>query len=64
MDFSIWSILESKVCSTPSPNVEILKARLLKEWDKIPQDILRSACETFKKRLSLVVKARGGHIEK
>ncbi|EYC41234.1 hypothetical protein Y032_0576g216 [Ancylostoma ceylanicum] len=63
MDFSIWSILESEACSTPAPSGEVLKARLRKAWLKIPQNTLRAACQCFKRRLSLVIKARGGHFE-
>ncbi|KIH63514.1 hypothetical protein ANCDUO_06185 [Ancylostoma duodenale] len=60
MDFSIWSILESEACSTPAPSNE---ARFRKAWHKIPQNTLRAACQDFKRRLSLVIKARGGHFE-
>ncbi|EYC05389.1 hypothetical protein Y032_0082g1553 [Ancylostoma ceylanicum] len=63
MDFSIWSILESEACSTPAPSVEVLKARLRKAWLRISQNTLRAACQDFKRRLSLVIKARGGHFE-
>ncbi|EYC39233.1 hypothetical protein Y032_0667g1336 [Ancylostoma ceylanicum] len=63
MDFSIWSISESEACSTPAPSIEDLNHRLRKAWLKIPQNTLRATCQDFKRRLSLVIKARGGHFE-
>ena len=63
LDYSIWSILENKVCSTPHPTVEALKAKLLKEWDAIPQETLRAACVSFTARLKAVVKNKGRYLE-
>ena len=34
--FPIWSILETKTCSSPHPTVEALKAKLVKECAAIP----------------------------
>ena len=64
MDFSIWSILERKVCCIRQPSVEVLKRRLTYEWNQILQEVLRTSCENFIKRLGLVISARGGHIER
>ena len=36
LNFSIWSIFEIKVCSSPHPTVEALKAKLEKELAAIP----------------------------
>ncbi|KIH66760.1 hypothetical protein ANCDUO_02912 [Ancylostoma duodenale] len=63
MDFSIWSTLEPEACSTPAPSVEVLKVRFCKAWLKIPQNTFREACHDFKRRMSLVINARGGHSE-
>ena len=63
LDYSIWSILENKACSSPHPNLETLKAKLLKEWAAIPQETLRAACASFTDRLKAVVKNKGGYIE-
>ena len=59
LDYSIWSTLKNKVCSTPHPTVEALKAKLLKEWDAIPQETLHAACALFTARLKAVVKNKG-----
>jgi len=63
LDFSIWGILESKVSATKPTSVEQLKNTLRHEWDRIPVETLRAACEAFEERLKKIIKARGGHIE-
>ena len=39
------------------------KRGLLKEWEKLPQDMLRAASENAMKRMRTVCDANGGHIE-
>lgn len=63
LDFSVWSILESRACTTPSTTLKDLKRKLQREWDLIPQKELRAACEGFEGRLKAVVKNKGGHVE-
>ena len=63
LDYSLWSILENEACSTPCQNIEALKKKLTKCWDKIPLDVVRAAIDDFPKRLCSVVKARGKHFE-
>ena len=63
LDYSIWSILEKRVCSTPHQTLETLKAKLMKEWDATPQETLRAACNSFPNRLKAIVKNKGSYIE-
>ena len=63
MDFGIWSYLESKVSTVHHHSLDALKVKLLKEWAKIPQSVIRDSCKAFSKRLQLVIDADGGHIE-
>ena len=63
MDYSIWSILETKACAKAHTNVESLKASLRREWAKIPQETLRAAVEAFPRRLKTVIQKKGGYIE-
>lgn len=63
MDFSVWSMLEQKVRAVKHSSLESLKAAIVREWAKIPQCYLRSACDSFYNRLRAIVKAKGGHIE-
>ncbi len=63
LDFSIWSILEAKVSACPHSSLDALKAKLKKEWDAIPQEQIRAACDAFVGRLKAVVRNKGGYIE-
>ena len=63
LNFGIWSYLESKVSTVHHQSLEALNVKLRKEWDKIPQKVIRDSCKAFSKRLQLVINADGGHIE-
>ena len=39
LDFSLWSILESRACSNSHRNLEGLRKTLCREWDLIRQEI-------------------------
>lgn len=47
LDFCVWGILESKVSSKKYETLDGLKRALTREWAKIPQDVLRAACDSF-----------------
>jgi transposase len=63
MDYSIWSILESKACAKPHQSIEALKKSLKKAWGEIPMEMIRKAMDDFPKRLVKCIKAEGGHSE-
>lgn len=63
LDFSIWSILEARVCTKKYSNLESLKVALCREWKRIPEEQVRVACESFFERIDKIIKAKGGHIE-
>ena len=63
MDFSVWSILEADACASSHGSVDALKCSLEKAWAKIPQESLCNAAKSFRKRLELVIQAKGGYIE-
>lgn len=63
MDFSVWSILEADACASSHGSVDALKRSLEKAWLKIPQETLCNAVKSFRKRIELVIQARGGYIE-
>lgn len=60
---SPMDILESKVCNKKYDSVEVLKHALVREWNKIPQSVIRAACNAFADRLDTVILFKGGHIE-
>ena len=63
MDFSIWSILETKACANSHSSIESLKRSLTRAWEQIPQETMRAAVEAFPRRLRAVIQKKGGYIE-
>ena len=63
MDYSIWSILETKACAKALTNMESLKVLLRRKWAKITQITLRVAVEALPRRLKAVIEKRGVYIE-
>ena len=63
LDFSIWSILEDRVSATPHSSLASLHAKLLKEWEAIPQEHMRAACDAFVGRLKAVIRNKGSYIK-
>ncbi|XGW08950.1 hypothetical protein V3C99_011340 [Haemonchus contortus] len=52
LDYHLWSYLESKACATPHPNLDFLKAALIREWDEIDDALLNPVIDAFPERLS------------
>lgn len=63
LDYSVWSILEKKVCSTRHATLESLKRSLAKAWDEITTEQLAAIVDNFPKRLKACIGAKGGHFE-
>jgi inhibitor of nuclear factor kappa-B kinase subunit alpha len=63
MDYSIWSILESKACAKPHQSIGALKRSLKKAWDELTLDTVAKVVDNFPKRLKLCIDAEGGHFE-
>jgi hypothetical protein len=63
LDFSIWSILEARVSSTRYHSIVLLKAALVCEWEKIPQEHMHAAVHVFHPRLKACVSKHGGYFE-
>nr|CDJ83396.1 Hypothetical protein CBG17465 [Haemonchus contortus] len=64
LDYNLWSYLESKAWATPHPNLDSLRAALIREWDEIDDALLRPVVDAYPKGLRAVVRARGGRIKK
>lgn len=43
----LWKVLVSEACSTPRHNIEALKSKLKKVWDKIAMETLCTAINDF-----------------
>ena len=63
LDFSLWAILEAKACAKEHTNLEALKRSLIKAWESIPEEQVRTACAGFQDKLKKVVMAKGWYIE-
>lgn len=63
LDYSLWSVLESKVCSVPHRSIDHLKRDLVRAWQRIPDDVVFAAVGDFRRRLTATVQAKGGHFE-
>ena len=63
LDFSVWSILESKACRTSHDSLENLQTKLQREWALIPQEVLCASYNAFQGRLKQIIKNKGGHIK-
>ena len=63
IDFSVWGILQKRACKKKHHSVESLKRNLLKEWEKLPQDMSCATYENAIKRMRTVCDASRGYIE-
>jgi len=63
MDYSIWGALQQLVYRRKIEDVDNLKQVLNSCWDIISQELIDGAIEQWSKRLSSVVRSRGGYIE-
>ena len=63
VDYSTWGALQQLVYRQKIVDVDNLKQVLNSSWDMISQELIDGAIEQWSKRLSSVVRARGGHIE-
>ena len=52
LDFSVWSMLKSKVSSVTQQSVDAFKRSILREWAKIPQETLRSPVGNFRQGIN------------
>ncbi len=63
-DFSIWMLIKERACATPSPSVDVLKARVKAEWVKLSKHCIRDCCGAFCCRLEVCLEAEAGVFEK
>ena len=63
MDYSVQSILETKVCHKNYSSVPTLTKALKREWNKISADEIRKICASAPKRLKAIADKVGGHVE-
>ncbi|KAF2367070.1 hypothetical protein FHG87_002173 [Trinorchestia longiramus] len=54
------SILDARIVATPHTSFESLKAKLQRDWEAFPHELIRNACDAFVNRLKAVVVAKLG----
>ena len=59
MDYSIWSILASKVRQSTHRSLNSLKVSLQQAWEDLDKETIRRFCNLASEKLKAVVKARG-----
>ena len=63
MDYSIWGALQQLVYSQQIEDVDHLKQVLNRCWGMLSQKLVNGAIDRWSKRLSLVIRSHGVHIE-
>jgi hypothetical protein len=63
VDYRIWGVMQQRVYQMKIHSVDELKQRLVDVWRGIEQNVVDSAIDEWRKRLTSCVRARGGHIE-
>jgi len=63
VDYKIWVVLQERVYKTSIKDVNELRRRIAKEWDKLEQRIIDKAVGEWRKRFRACVAAAGGQFE-
>ena len=65
VDYGIWGILETNVYrGRRITDLDTLKAAIITEWNRIPQNVINACINSFRPRLRRVLEVEGRHIEK
>jgi len=63
LKYSVWSVVETKACKTPHPNIDSLKRSIAKAWRDLKLEYLVKTCRAFRPRLEKMIELQGGFIE-
>jgi len=63
VDYSVWGALQQMVQRHKISDTEQLKRLLIDCWTRLSQDNLNRAIDQLPKRLAIVIKANGRHVE-
>ncbi|VDP13493.1 unnamed protein product [Heligmosomoides polygyrus] len=63
LDFSVWSVIESKICATRHPSLASLKDSPTEAWNGMSDEYLRAACDAFVTHLRTCVRKKDGPFE-
>jgi len=62
-DYFLWGYLKDRVYKPLPKTLDDLKVNIEREIRNINQDVLKLTFLNFRKRLNLIIEAKGGHIE-
>lgn len=65
LDYFAWGYMQSMLKDlriTQTTTINAFKKKIVKIWNEIPMKMVRGACESFPRRLRLVIKAKGDRI--
>ena len=63
LDYAMWGVLDRATNKTSHPNIDSLKAAIIKEWDNLSEDFIVKSCRSFRHRIETIIANNGGHIE-
>jgi len=63
MDYSVWGALKQIVYRHKISDIDHLKCMLIDCWTPLSQDMLNRAIDQLPKRLMMVIKVKGAHVE-
>jgi len=62
VDYSVWGRC-NRWCIVTEFHIDQLKLMLIDYWAQLSQDMLNRAIDQLSKRLMMVIKVKGGHVE-
>ena len=63
VDYSVWGALQQMVYRHKISDMDHLKRVLIDCWAQLSQDTLNRAIDQLPQRLTMVIKAKGAHVE-
>ena len=64
LDYSVWSVLESRACKSPHNSVNALKASIVRSWQSLSKQYIVDTCLSFRRRVETVFEMECGLLEK
>jgi len=63
VDYSVWEALQQMVYRHKISDIDQLKCALIDCWAHLSQDMLNRAIDQLSKRLVMVIRVKGAHVE-
>ena len=58
LDYATWGILENKTNETYHPNIGSLKTAIEEEWNKMSEEFILKACESFQRHVDTIIEKK------